>query len=235
MSEFLPDSELLREKRRRFEESGRFPMRKVLLIGLAVAVIIFGGVYGYTRYQGSRQVGGIVVMPHVKYPAAQIEMVTVGTAKRTADGMAFPLADLKKNYIVGFTYGRTKRMPEGYQSAAGGNILPLMAYVAPTGRLVVATSFCEPCRSTTFHFDGNQLVCDVCFTRWDLSTLIGVSGGCFDYPPEEVTAEVRGDQVFVPQADLEAWIPRGYQDVIQNSPTMSTASTAVTAPPVTSP
>ena len=222
MSEFLPNSESLTEKRRRFEESGKFPARKVALIGIAIAVLMFGGFYGYERYQASLRVGGVVVMPGVKYPATQVEMVTLDSASQTAEGIGIPLADLKKDFIVGFTYSRTKPMPEGYQLAAGGNVLPLMAYVAPTGRLVVATSFCEPCRSTTFRFEGNQLVCDVCFTRWDLSTLIGIGGGCFDYPPEEVAAEVRGDQVFVPQADLEVWVPRGYQNVLQKNPTMST-------------
>lgn len=222
MSRFPSESEALEEKRRRFEDAGRFPVRKVALIGLAVAVLLFGGFYAYEKHHASRQVGGVVVMPDVKYPAAQVAMVTLDVAIQRADGISIPLADLKKDFIVGFTYTRTNPMPQGYQLAAGGNVLPLMAYVAPTGRLVVATSFCEPCRSTTFHFEGKQLVCDVCFTRWDLSTLIGISGGCFDYPPEEVTAEIRGDQVFVPQADLEAWVPRAYRDAVQANPTMST-------------
>ncbi|MCZ7665037.1 MAG: DUF2318 domain-containing protein [Thermoleophilia bacterium] len=222
MSQFAHDSDALAEKRQRFEEAGKFPVRKVALIGVAVAVLLFGGFYGYVRWQESRQVGGVVVMPDVRYPAAQVEMVTLDSATQTADGIAIPLADLEKDYIVGFTYARTNPMPEGYQLAAGGNVLPLMAYIAPTGRLVVATSFCEPCRSTTFHFEDKQLVCDVCFTRWDLSTLIGIGGGCFDYPPEEVAAEVRGDRVFVPQADLEAWVPRAYQDASAVDPTMST-------------
>ncbi|OFV80690.1 MAG: hypothetical protein A2W26_06900, partial [Acidobacteria bacterium RBG_16_64_8] len=213
--------EVLAEKRRRFEDAGRFPLRKVVLIGLAVVVVLFGGFYGYEKYRGSKQVGGVQVMSNVKYPATQVEMVTLDGATQTADGIAFALADLKKDLMVGFTYRRTNPMPQGYQLAAGGNVLPLMAYVAPSGRLVVATAFCEPCRSTTFHFEEKQLVCDVCFTRWDLSTLLGIGGGCFDYPPEEVTAEVRGDQVFVPTADLEAWVPRGYQEDVQIDPTMS--------------
>lgn len=222
MSQFAHDPDSVAEKRRRFQEAGKFPVRKVALIGLAVVVLLFGGFYAYEKHQASLQVGGVMVMPDVKYPATQVEMVILDTEAQTAEGIAIPLADLKKDFIVGFTYTRANPMPQGYQLAAGGNVLPLMAYVAPTGRLVVATSFCEPCRSTAFHFQEKQLVCDVCFTRWDLSTLIGIGGGCFDYPPEEVTAEIRGGQVFVPQADLEAWVPRGYQDAVQIDPTMST-------------
>lgn len=209
-------------KRQRFEDAGRFPVRKLVVIGIVVAVLGFGGFIGYQRWQVARQVGGAIVVADVRYPAYQIEMVSLGTADQSAEGMTIPLAELKKDYIVGAVYDRTNPMPEGYQMAAGGNILPVLAYIAPSGKLVVATSFCEPCRSTTFHLEGNILVCDVCFTRWELNTLLGIGGGCFDYPPEELTAEIRGDTVFVPAADLEAWVPRAYQDENVVDETMST-------------
>ncbi len=215
-------------KRRRFEEAGKFPWTKVIVAGVVAFVVLFGGMAGYQRFQKAKEVGGVVVMQDPKYPAEVVDMRrydeenTVGV--QTAEGIAFPLATLKKDFIMGVTYRRANPMPQGYQQAAGGNILPLLAYIAPSGRLVVATSFCEPCRSVTFHFEGNQLVCDTCFTRWDLNTLLGVGGGCFSYPPEEVKAEVRGDKVFVPAADLESWVPRGYDDGIAG-PAMSTTTT----------
>lgn len=209
-------------KRQRFEEAGRFPVRKLVIIGIVVAVVAFSGFVAYQRWQISRQVGGVVVMADVRYPAYQVDMVTLDTATQTVEGMSIPLADLKKDFLVGAVYNRTNPMPEGYQMAAGGNVLPVLAYIAPSGKLVVATSFCEPCRSTTFHFEGNILVCDVCFTRWELNTLLGIGGGCFDYPPEELTAEIRGDTLFVPAADLEAWVPRAYQDENVVDDTMST-------------
>lgn len=209
-------------KRQRFEDAGRFPVRKLVVIAIAVAVLSFGGFIGYQRWQVARQVGGVIVMAEPRYPAYQVDMVTLDTATQTDEGMSIPLADLKQDYIVGAVYNRTNPMPEGYQMAAGGNILPVLAYIAPSGKLVVATSFCEPCRSTLFHFEGNILVCDVCFTRWELNTLLGVGGGCFDYPPEELTAEIRGDTVFVPTADLEAWIPRAYKDENVVDKSMST-------------
>ena len=217
----------LEVKRRRFEEAGRFPIRKVAIIGVIVLVAAVGGLLGYERWQVSRAVGGVIVAPNIEYPAYQVDMVSLDSVKQTTDGVSFPLAELKKDLIVGLVYQRTNPMPEGYQLAAGGNVLPVMSYISPSGRLVVATSFCEPCRSTLFHFEGNQLVCDVCFTRWDLNTLLGIGGGCFDYPPEELAAEVRGDTVFIPNADLEAWVPRAYQEVATSSDT-----TMSTLPPV---
>lgn len=214
-------------KRQRFEEAGKFPWRRVVITGIVAFVVLFGGMAGYQRFQKSKEVGGIVVIKNPKYPSFSVEMRRYddanSVATQTPEGISFPLATLTKDYIIGVTYKRTSPMPQGYQQAAGGNILPLLAYIAPSGRLVVATSFCEPCRSVKFHFEGNQLVCDTCFTRWDLNTLLGISGGCFSYPPEEVSAELQGDQIFVPKADLEAWVPRGYEDLV--APTMSTTTT----------
>jgi uncharacterized protein len=217
-------------KRRRFEEAGKFPMRRVVITGIVAFVVLFGAMAGYQRFQKSKEVGGIVVMKDPKYPSFSVEMRRYDDASsnpvatQTPEGISFPVATLTKDYIIGVTYKRTAPMPYGYQQAAGGNILPLLAYIAPSGRLVTATSFCEPCRSVKFHFEGNQLVCDTCFTRWDLNTLLGVAGGCVAYPPEEVSAEVRGDQIFMPKADLEAWVPRGYED-LAGGPTMSTTTT----------
>lgn len=219
---------LLELKRKRFEEAGRFPMRRVVATGVIAFVLLFAAVAGYQQFQKSKQVGGVVIMENPKYPSENVQMLrykdSESPAKQTADGISFPVAALTKNYIIGITYKRKKPMPWGYQQAAGGDILPLLAYIAPSGRLVVATSFCEPCRSRTFHFEGNQLVCDTCYTRWDLNTLLGVSGGCTLYPPEEVKAEVRGDQIFMPKADLEAWIPRGYDNQVPSGPKMTTTT-----------
>lgn len=221
---------LLELKRKRFEEAGRFPMRRVVATGIVVFILLFGALAGYQALQKSKEVGGVVIMKDPKYPSQNVAMLRYkdadSPAKQTTEGISFPVAALTKNFMIGITYQRQKPMPYGYEQAAGGDILPLLAYVAPSGKLVVATSFCEPCRSQTFHFEGNQLVCDTCFTRWDLNTLIGVGGGCMTYPPEEVKAELRGEQVFVPKADLEGWIPRGYDNIAPTGPNMTTTTTA---------
>ncbi len=35
-------------------------------------------------------------------------------------------------------------------------------------------------------------------------------GGCMAYPPQEIAAEVQGDEVHIRTAPLEAWAPRGF-------------------------
>ena len=91
---------------------------------------------------------------------------------------------------------------------ANGKRIPLTAFIQPDGKVMVAVSFCEPCKGETFHITGNQLVCNVCGTVWDLQTLKGVSGGCQTYPPEALTYSLNGDNLEIPQTVLDAWAPR---------------------------
>ena len=201
----------LESKRERFDEAGRFPVRKVLIIGVLATVVVVGSFLGYQAWDSSRQVGGVsVATDDVQYPAGNTQMVAMTGATQTADGLSFSLAELKQAGIVSLDYQRVNPIPADFQEVTGGNVLPLMSYISPNGRLVVATAFCEPCRSTEFHIEENALTCNVCFTRWDLDTLSGIGGGCVDYPPEEVAAEVNGDVVTVPAADLENWVPRTF-------------------------
>ncbi len=211
---FEPPGGRVAESRDRFESAGQFPVKKLIVAAVLLFGFLGGGLTAYKLLFAPEEVGGPQVMESVSYPAegAEINRLSDGV-EQTEAGVSFPLSALKDNLIVGLDYQRTNPLPEDYQLAAGGNVLPVLAYITPKGRMVTATSFCEPCRSTDFHLDGNLLVCDVCFTRWDVSTLLGVSGGCFDYPPEEVAATISGDQVLIPAADLEAWEPRAYQDV----------------------
>lgn len=91
---------------------------------------------------------------------------------------------------------------------SNGKRIPLTAFVQPDGKVMVAVSFCEPCKGESFHIIGNQIVCNVCATIWDLQTLKGLSGGCQAYPPEALTYTLNGDNLEIPQAVLDAWAPR---------------------------
>lgn len=84
----------------------------------------------------------------------------------------------------------------------------LTAMVTPAGRLIVALAMCEPCRSQRFHIDDNILVCDTCGTRWLLNDLRGLSGGCPEYPPEELPYEVKDGTIYVPEGIVRDWQPR---------------------------
>lgn len=89
-----------------------------------------------------------------------------------------------------------------------GKTIPLTAFIQPDGKVMVAVSYCEPCKSTSFHISGNQLICNTCGTTWDLQTLKGISGGCQTYPPQALTYSLNGDNLEIPQSVLDAWAPR---------------------------
>lgn len=91
---------------------------------------------------------------------------------------------------------------------ANGKRVPLTAFIQPDGKVLVAVSFCEPCKGEFFHITENTLVCNVCGTVWDLQTLKGISGGCLTYPPQALTYSLNGDNLEIPQAVLDAWVPR---------------------------
>ena len=198
----------LEMKRQRFEESGRFPLRKVVLIVTAIAVVSFVGMAGYSKMQAGKQASSGVEVSDVQSAGSGGNLtMTPIEIKVSGDKATFPLAEVQAKKLVGLKYQRQTPFSGEWQQLTGG-ALPLIAYIAPSGNLVVASSFCEPCRSNSFHIEGEDLVCDACGTRWDLSTLEGKSGGCTAYPPDPLTVENVNGTITVNTADLEAWAPR---------------------------
>lgn len=195
-------------KREKFDKAGRFPVVKAAIIGLVVVVIAVGAFVGYRVATSTPEVGGQVVeQSGPDYGADPVSMIILPNVTVADGNLEIPVEEIKANKIVGLLYHRTNPMPAGYDDI-GENGLPVLAYVAPSGRLVVATSLCEPCHSYDFHIEGTDLVCNACFTHWDLNTLEGIEGGCQAYPPGELTVAVQGDTVRVPTAVLESWVPR---------------------------
>ncbi|OEH86099.1 hypothetical protein BHU72_14325 [Desulfuribacillus stibiiarsenatis] len=98
------------------------------------------------------------------------------------------------------------------QVPVGDSYMPITSFIAPSGRLVVAFSICEPCRSETFRIDGvrDQIICESCGTIWTMEPLVGVSGGCLDHPPEEIYYEVLGDEIQIPFQQIKDWKPREF-------------------------
>ena len=163
----------------------------VLAAALPVSWLIFRGIpqAGPVRTSGSQ------VMESVKYQNQSISMTKV--AALVEKGLVEVPVDLvKEKKLVYFEYKR-----------ADGPI-PLLAYITPSGKLVTAVSVCEPCNSTNFHIEGNQMVCNACFTRWDLETLKGISGGCLNYPPDVLPHSIQDGKLMIKETDLQNWKPR---------------------------
>lgn len=115
------------------------------------------------------------------------------------------LAAVDKGNLVGFELANKK------VTLSNGSVfeaLPVIVYVTPSGKVIAAVSFCEPCSGTSFHINGNRLVCNVCGTQWSLEKLQGISGGCTKYPPDKVAYTVDGNNLVLDEQQLRAWVPR---------------------------
>jgi hypothetical protein len=96
--------------------------------------------------------------------------------------------------------------------------VPLIAYIGPTGRLITAFAWCDPCESAGYHFESNTLVCDKCKTTWALEgdgpqpqerpSHFGFAGNCRLFGPEFVEHEIVEGIVRIPERVLQAWRPR---------------------------
>ncbi len=106
-----------------------------------------------------------------------------------------PLQLVKEKKLVSFSYSKD------------GIAVPLLAYLTPAGNFGTAVGFSRPCQSEQFHMKGNDIVCDLCLTRWDLETLRGVSGECLDHPLDRIIHTVRDGKLMIREAGIQEWKP----------------------------
>ncbi len=168
-------------------------------ISLSVFAIVLIGV-GYWIIDGNTGSNPKVssqpkVTEKVDYAGQKIRMTDI-QAKIEKGKISIPLDAVKEKKIVYFQY-------EG-----NGIIIPLLAYVTQTGRVVTAVSMCEPCRSTRFHINDKKIVCNACATEWNLETLKGIQGGCLNYPPDVIPSTVEKDRIQIDEKMVTQWKPR---------------------------
>jgi hypothetical protein len=180
---------LLREKK-------RIPAWKISLIALlAAALPVSWLIFRDAPPAGAGRMSGSQVMENVNYQNRYITMTKVAAV--SGKGLVeIPLDLVKEKKLVYFEYRQNDRQ------------IPMLAYITPSGKLVTAVGVCEPCNSTSFHIEGNQMVCNSCFTRWDLETLKGLSGGCLTYPPDVMSHSINDGRVRIKEIDVQNWKPR---------------------------
>ena len=161
------------------------PIGKVLLAVIGITMVI-GFVY-YSQSTGSnypQNIAGVTYPnPSVSPGGAKVSLPSSFVSEKK-----LVFFDLKlKNQTGTLTYlGRTIPL-SAYRN---GEYLPLIVISTPTQKVFTGIRVCEPCGSFSFHaVDGKYLVCDACGTRWDLETMMGVSGGCVNFPPPRLSAQ----------------------------------------------
>jgi hypothetical protein len=106
------------------------------------------------------------------------------------------VGDIIKNRIVYFEYTR----------AGDNRVIPMTAYVKPSGKLFVGVSLCRPCQAKRQYIDSDGLLtCSACGTKRDMETQAGVSGACKLYPLDEMPHRLAGDKVLISESSLGSW------------------------------
>ncbi|MBM7865295.1 DUF2318 domain-containing protein [Heliobacterium gestii] len=184
------------EKRQQFQSeksSGKWYAGAVAAtVVAAIAVYVFLG----SAPKGTEAVHSYNIGTKVNYSGKIVSMAPIPTLEAENGKVELPLAVIKEKGLIRAEFKDGKKT------------VPVMAYVAPSGRVISAVSVCEPCDGTHFTIKNTQVACDTCDTRWDLETLKGMAGGCQSYPPDALTYEVSGDKLLLNAQDLSNWKPR---------------------------
>ena len=178
------------EKRRRFEEKPSGGSRSLkpgffITIGAVMAVALF---VLFSSFSGKSSPGAVAASSYQQVPAA--------TAARDGGKVSISVQEVSEKKLVAWDYKE------------GTKTVPLLAYTTPSGTLKLASRMCEPCNSTSFHVEGNHLVCNSCGSRWELETSKGVSGGCLTYPPEVFPSSVVDGKLSVDEQAVAKWVKR---------------------------
>lgn len=189
------------EKRNKFVDKKKSKTGLYFLIGILVAAISAGGIFYGTK---SLRDLGLINVGAVDYSGRNVDFEKINIEENNGN-LVMDIKTIKEKQTTTFDVQGIK-----FQLVNGTpfNYLPMLAYVAPNGSLVVATSLCEPCSGTTFHIEGDALVCNTCGTRWFLEDMSGISGGCPQYPPSIIKYTPEGDNIMIKRTDLELWQPR---------------------------
>ncbi len=161
----------------------------VLLVGVGYW-IIEGNTGGNSKVSSQPKVSG-----KVDYAGQTVRMIDI-QAKVEKGKIFLPLKEVMEKKLVRFEY------------KGNGIIVPLLAYITQTGRVVTAVSMCEPCRSTRFHINDKTIVCNACATEWNLETLKGIQGGCLNYPPDVIPSTIEKDRIQIDEKIVLNWRPR---------------------------
>jgi len=169
-----------------------------LIAGMVVILLALGFVY--SQFVGNDTQAEVVyfgepVTAERSYLGRFISMTAIEPLIEEGQ-IKFPLADLERYSIVSFSAENDQ-----------GTVVPLMAYITPSGRLFAGSSMCEPCRGQTFSLAGETLVCDACRTTYTIEDHQFISGAvvCGSYPPVNMNGRVVDGMVVIDLQEVLNW------------------------------
>lgn len=200
-AKFLEDQNLVRKRRNK----KIFAVTSIILVA-GVALISY-----LNRPYESPKGGNYNIGETENYKNQKIEMTNVPLEVNNGK-VSISLDTLKEKKILYAEYKGEKKKYYG-----SFDYLPINFFITPAGRVVVASSICEPCYGNKFYIEDTELVCVACGTRWRLDDLMGIGGGCVKYPPEEFKYTVENNKIILDESKLRNWRPRYFTGEMQAS------------------
>lgn len=173
--------------------------RTPLFIGIVLAVVVAGVAIFLVSNQGTEDnYFGEPVADARSYIGKLVSMTQI--EPEIKDGsVVIPLEEVDTNSIVYFEVENDQN-----------ELVPLMSYITPSGRLFLGSSMCEPCRGRKFSLAGETMVCDTCKTTYDIETQEFISGvpACGSLPPVNMNPRVEEGNVVVDYNEILSWRAR---------------------------
>ena len=169
-----------------------------IIIGLIGIIVIIGVAYNFFNSndkEGDNNYFGSPVVASRSYVGERIFMTPITPIVENGQ-IKIPLEVIDSNNIVSFELENNENV-----------LVPLMAYITPTGRLFAGSSMCEPCRGRTFSLAGETLLCDTCRTTYNIETHSFISGApsCGSYPPVNMKPVVENGTVIIELEEVLNW------------------------------
>ena len=191
----MKDEKLLK-KRHQFDSSRK---GKLPLVAVVIAIVIITSVFFYFKMGSEGEAKGEYFGERVAEPRSYLgELYSMQNVEPVIeDGrIKVSLYEVDRNNIVYFEVENNE-----------GFMVPLMAYITPTGHLFAGSSMCEPCGGNRFSLAGETLVCDLCRTTYTIEDHIFISGSaaCGSYPPVYMNPVIEDGMVIIELNEVLNW------------------------------
>ena len=174
---------------------------KIVILVFITMILAIVGIIFFTGNNKTSNDGffGEQVLEIRSYLGQRVEMKTI-VPQVNQTQIVLELSEIDENNIVYFE-----------SENKNGQMVPMMAYVTPSGRVFAGSSMCEPCRGTKFSLAGETLVCNTCNTTYRIENHEFVSGSpvCGSYPPVNMNPVINESQIVININEVLNWEVRG--------------------------
>jgi hypothetical protein len=184
-----------KKKNKPKEQKKRDPFIWIGGMSLILLVAIFTGVYHLSKDEKGKDFFGSPIASARSYRGEVISAADVEPVIENGQ-IKIPFEEIDKNNMVHYEIENN-----------AGQLVPMMAYITPSGRLFAGSSFCEPCHSRKYDLAGDTLVCDVCGTTYNIENhkFIKGSQSCGALPPIYMNPRVEEGMMILEHETVLNW------------------------------